>query len=117
MAGRMKLEIAYDGRSFHGWQQQREHRTVQGELQGSLAALFRGHRVSVVGAGRTDAGVHSGARPDGRDQDDPAGAGGGRRLRPALPELHEPLRAEMLLDSGGSVFYPKDIRLVPLALP
>ena len=59
MAGRMKLEIAYDGRSFHGWQQQREHRTVQGELQGSLAALFRGHRVSVVGAGRTDAGVHA----------------------------------------------------------
>jgi tRNA pseudouridine38-40 synthase len=55
----MKLEIAYHGQSFHGWQRQRNQRTVQGELEKGLAALFPGHRVSVVGAGRTDAGVHA----------------------------------------------------------
>lgn len=59
MARRMKLEIAYHGQSFHGWQRQRSQRTVQGELEDGLAALFRGHLVSVVGAGRTDAGVHA----------------------------------------------------------
>jgi tRNA pseudouridine38-40 synthase len=59
MVHRMKLEIAYHGESFHGWQQQRGQRTVQGELHNALTTLFRGHRVSVVGAGRTDTGVHA----------------------------------------------------------
>lgn len=59
MARRMKLEIAYHGELFHGWQQQRGQRTVQGELHNALAGLFRGHRISVVGAGRTDTGVHA----------------------------------------------------------
>jgi tRNA pseudouridine38-40 synthase len=55
----MKLEVAYHGQSFHGWQKQRDQRTVQGELHEALAKLFRDHRVSVVGASRTDAGVHA----------------------------------------------------------
>jgi len=59
MVCRMKLEVAYHGQSFHGWQQQRGQRTVQGELHNALATLFRGHRISVVGAGRTDTGVHA----------------------------------------------------------
>lgn len=59
MVRRMKLEIAYQGLSFHGWQTQRDQRTVQGELHSALAALFREHRVLVVGAGRTDSGVHA----------------------------------------------------------
>lgn len=59
MVRRMKLEVAYHGRPFHGWQRQRDQRTVQGELENALTALFRGHRVSVIGAGRTDAGVHA----------------------------------------------------------
>lgn len=59
MVRRMKLEIAYHGQSFHGWQQQRSQRTVQGELHDALATLFRGHRILVEGAGRTDTGVHA----------------------------------------------------------
>ncbi len=59
MVRRMKLEVAYHGQSFHGWQKQRGQRTVQGELHEALAKLFRGHRVSVVGASRTDTGVHA----------------------------------------------------------
>lgn len=59
MVHRLKIEVAYDGRPFHGWQRQRNQRTVQGEIHEALAALFRGHRVSAVGAGRTDAGVHA----------------------------------------------------------
>jgi tRNA pseudouridine38-40 synthase len=59
MARRLKLVIAYHGRPFHGWQRQRQQPTVQGELEEALNALFRGHRMAVVGAGRTDAGVHA----------------------------------------------------------
>ena len=59
MVRRLKLEVAYHGQSFHGWQKQRNQRTVQGELHEALAKLFRGHRVSVVGASRTDTGVHA----------------------------------------------------------
>jgi tRNA pseudouridine38-40 synthase len=51
--------IAYDGRPFHGWQRQPQHATVQGEIENALAALFQGRPVAVVGAGRTDAGVHA----------------------------------------------------------
>ena len=59
MVRRMKLEIAYHGRWFHGWQVQSGQRTVQGEVEAALAGLFRVRRVAVVGAGRTDAGVHA----------------------------------------------------------
>ena len=59
MEHRMKLVIAYHGGWFHGWQAQTGQRTVQGEIETALAALFRNRRVAVVGAGRTDAGVHA----------------------------------------------------------
>jgi tRNA pseudouridine38-40 synthase len=59
MVQRLKLELAYYGRPFHGWQKQRGQRTVQGELEKALASVFRSGRVQVVGAGRTDAGVHA----------------------------------------------------------
>ena len=59
MARRVKLVIAYHGRSFHGWQKQTRQRTVQGELEEAISGLFRGHRMPVVGAGRTDSGVHA----------------------------------------------------------
>jgi tRNA pseudouridine38-40 synthase len=49
----------YDGTEFAGFQLQRNARTVQGELEAALARLNRGERVTVDGAGRTDAGVHA----------------------------------------------------------
>ncbi len=59
MAFRMKLVIAYLGTPFHGWQRQRGQRTVQGELERALSRCVGGARITVVGAGRTDAGVHA----------------------------------------------------------
>lgn len=54
----VKLTLEYDGTDFVGWQIQAEGRTVQEELEKGLAKLL-GHEVRVVGAGRTDSGVHA----------------------------------------------------------
>jgi tRNA pseudouridine38-40 synthase len=60
---RFLLTIAYDGSGFHGWQKQEPPdkpalRTVQGVLEDVLQRLL-GQRLSLLGASRTDAGVHA----------------------------------------------------------
>lgn len=56
---RYRLLIEYDGSGFCGWQRQKKGcKTVQGELEQSLERLC-GHPVLVIGAGRTDSGVHA----------------------------------------------------------
>jgi len=55
---RYKLTIEYDGGPFVGWQIQENGPSVQGVLARAIEA-FCGEKVSVQGAGRTDAGVHA----------------------------------------------------------
>ena len=55
---RWKLTIEYDGRAFAGWQRQAEAPSVQQALEEAIFG-FSGERVTVNGAGRTDAGVHA----------------------------------------------------------
>jgi tRNA pseudouridine38-40 synthase len=54
----VQLVLHYDGAGFSGWQRQLDTRTVQGVLEAALARLCAGP-VPVLGAGRTDAGVHA----------------------------------------------------------
>ena len=53
-----KLTLEYEGTKFHGWQDQNNARTVQGELLKAARDYFGGD-VEIQGAGRTDAGVHA----------------------------------------------------------
>ncbi len=62
MGARSKITVAYLGSRFSGWQRQDRDRTVQGELESTLTMLFGPQRIVVVGAGRTDAGVHAAAQ-------------------------------------------------------
>jgi tRNA pseudouridine38-40 synthase len=55
---RYKITIEYDGSEFCGWQKQAGERTVQGEIEKALLEFDKG-RIKVIGAGRTDAGVHA----------------------------------------------------------
>ena len=53
------MTIQYDGTNLHGWQVQKNERTVQGEIQGALQKIFKNQKINLIGAGRTDSGVHS----------------------------------------------------------
>ena len=55
---RFFITFSYDGTCYHGWQVQPNGNSVQAELQKALSVLLR-EDVQVVGAGRTDAGVHA----------------------------------------------------------
>lgn len=52
------LKLAYDGTDFHGWQRQPNATTIQQTIEEALSTLAR-RAVSIVGAGRTDTGVHA----------------------------------------------------------
>jgi len=53
-----KLIIEYDGAAYHGWQRQKNARTIQGEIENALMKMT-GQKVVLTGSGRTDAGVHA----------------------------------------------------------
>lgn len=55
---RVKLTVAYDGTAYHGWQLQKNGNTIEAELNKHLSALLQ-EEIQVIGASRTDAGVHA----------------------------------------------------------
>ena len=52
------LELSYNGADYHGWQIQPNARTVQEVVEKTISTLLK-HNIAIVGAGRTDAGVHA----------------------------------------------------------
>ena len=68
----IRMTVAYDGTDFHGFAQQRDQRTVAGEISGALSKVLRAE-ITLACAGRTDAGVHAWGQvvsfgaPDGTD--------------------------------------------------
>lgn len=52
------IYLSYDGTNYHGWQVQPNGNSVQEEMQKALSTLLR-RSIEIVGAGRTDAGVHA----------------------------------------------------------
>lgn len=61
---RVALVVQYKGTDFNGWQRQSSKqavRTVQGKIEAAIASVL-GQQVTLVGAGRTDTGVHAAAQ-------------------------------------------------------
>ncbi|MDD1619832.1 MAG: tRNA pseudouridine(38-40) synthase TruA [Methylococcaceae bacterium] len=88
---RIVLGIEYDGTAYAGWQWQEGKRTVQGELQTALSKIAN-QAVTVICAGRTDAGVHALEQVVHFDT-----------------EVERDLRAWMM---GGNSQLPDDIRII-----
>ena len=55
---RVRLTVAYDGTNYHGWQLQDTVITIEEELNRCLSGLL-GETIRVIGASRTDSGVHA----------------------------------------------------------
>lgn len=55
---RYAIGIEYNGSEFHGWQFQSDQQTVQASLEQAIARVAD-RQVTVIGAGRTDTGVHA----------------------------------------------------------
>jgi len=53
------IQIAYNGKDFHGWQVQPNANTVQAEMNKALTTYFNQGKIHCVGCGRTDTGVHA----------------------------------------------------------
>jgi len=58
MIKNFKIIIEYNGTRYHGWQRQKNDRTVQEEIEKAVHTIT-GQQVSLTGSGRTDAGVHA----------------------------------------------------------
>ncbi|MCI2229059.1 tRNA pseudouridine(38-40) synthase TruA [Polaribacter sp. MSW13] len=52
------IELSYNGKNYHGWQIQPDVVSVQQKLNNALSTIFQ-QQIAVVGAGRTDTGVHA----------------------------------------------------------
>lgn len=82
---RIKIVVEFDGRPFTGWQRQRNGISVQEVLEIGLENVLQ-HRVTLFGAGRTDAGVHALAMPAHFDTSNPIPAERlSQALQPFLP--------------------------------
>ncbi|MFO7733203.1 MAG: tRNA pseudouridine(38-40) synthase TruA, partial [Candidatus Aminicenantes bacterium] len=81
-----RITLSYDGTDFRGWQRQPDGRTVQGVVEAALHKITQ-KRITVHGAGRTDAGVHALAQAAGfRGAISLADADLFRALNAVLPE-------------------------------
>lgn len=58
MIKNFKLTIEYEGTFYHGWQRQKSHPTLQAEIEKAITTMT-GKSITVIGSGRTDAGVHA----------------------------------------------------------
>ena len=58
MSKNFKITIEYDGSRYHGWQRQKTDRSIQAEIEKALKKITS-CSVTVIGSGRTDAGVHA----------------------------------------------------------
>lgn len=102
---RVMLTVAYDGTNYHGWQIQPNGETIEGILNRCLSELLEEH-VEVIGASRTDAGVHAMGNIAVFDTDSPIPAD---KISYALNRrLPEDIKVQRSEEVDGS-FHPRHV--------
>ncbi len=95
---RYRMDIAYDGTGYAGWQIQRNAHTIQGEIEKALQIIFK-KSIRVTGAGRTDAGVHATGQVAHFDCDDDLQAA--RLMRSLNGILLPTIRIKEIFETGS----------------
>ena len=103
---RYKMVLQYDGGDFNGFQRQRSHPSVQQCVEEALALKLQ-HPVTVVAAGRTDAGVHALGQVIHFDTDKVLPADFGYRINALLPDSIAALSCEQVEDNFSARFCAK----------
>lgn len=93
---RIRALTSYDGTAYAGWQRQISGQTIQGAIENALFVLMR-QKISIQGAGRTDAGAHARGQVFHCDIE-----GDEEKIKILLPILLDRLNG----------FLPKDIRIL-----
>lgn len=109
---RIRLELAYDGTSYHGWATQPGLPTIQEAVETGLAKIFR-QPVQTVVAGRTDAGVHAARQVVHFDISQPRWhkLSGNRPQRPPQAALVSKLNGVLAAEAGA--IQVLDARIAP----
>jgi tRNA pseudouridine38-40 synthase len=102
-ARRIKIEIAYDGGPYYGWQMQPGLPTIQGVLE-EVVSNIEGKPVQVAGSGRTDAGVHALAQVAAFPMENPIPAA---NLRRAMNRLLPPAIRILSVEDVHADFHPR----------
>jgi len=100
---RIRIQLAYDGTDFHGWQVQPGLSTIQGVLE-SVVGEIEGSPVHVAGSGRTDAGVHALAQVAAFSILNPIPLA---NLRKAMNRLLPPSIRALSADEAAPDFHPR----------
>ena len=102
---RIRLVIAYDGTNYSGWQLQPEQVTVELVINEALSALFN-QEIRVIGASRTDSGVHAMGNVAVFDTDSPIPA---EKICYALNQrLPEDIRVQSSIEVSPD-FHPRKV--------
>ena len=102
-ARRIKIEVAYHGGAYHGWQVQPSLPTIQGVLEEAVSEI-EGRGVHVAGSGRTDAGVHALAQAAAFTLENPIPL---LNLRRALNRLLPPAIRVLSAEEVHTHFHPR----------
>ena len=100
---RIRIQLAYDGGPFHGWQVQPGLPTIQGILEDIVGGM-EGKPVHVAGSGRTDAGVHALAQVAAFSIQNPIPAD---NLRRAVNRLLPPAIRVLSVEEVHAGFHPR----------
>ncbi|WP_440067749.1 tRNA pseudouridine(38-40) synthase TruA [Tenacibaculum discolor] len=97
------IELAYNGKNYHGWQVQPHAISVQEKINKAISTILR-KEVNIVGAGRTDSGVHASQMFAHFDVDTPVNENFSYKLNAILPDDIVIFRTQLVHDDAHTRF-------------
>ncbi len=97
------IELAYNGKNYHGWQIQPHAISVQEKINKAISTILR-KEINIVGAGRTDSGVHASQMFAHFDVETPLNDNFSYKLNAILPDDIVIFRTQLVHDDAHTRF-------------